>query len=78
MNRKPNLSDGSAGFDISRLFQFLEAGSTLNLTPRLRCPIFDFVFVNKSAAALSVFSVFKYSLLWIEMSLLVQAGVYLH
>ena len=51
MNRQPNLSDGSAGF-------LLDAESTLNLTPRLRCPIFDFVHL---AAAIPVFTVFKYS-----------------
>ena len=41
MNRQPNLSDGSAGF-------LLDAESTLNLTPRLRCPIFDFVYLHRS------------------------------
>ena len=55
MNRQPNLSDGSAGFDGR-----LDAEST------------------SGGRHCLLFTTFKYSLLWIEMSLLVQAGVYIH
>ena len=63
-----------------RLFQSLDAGLTFIFTPLApiggATPTFDFLIIVE--ASMSVFSDFKYSLLWIETTLLGQAGVYLH